>query len=153
GAVRDGLPAGPVVNKAYEGMAKGIREQEVVRAMERTRERYSYAYRSARKISGSEAEVKSTGGMIADGMDAGLKEQDAERIVDKIRQRAQGRKLERMHGLARESFRTARVMARYRVPSGVASAALCGSLENFYQAQEMEMLRQSFMRSARYGNP
>jgi hypothetical protein len=49
GAVKEGLPVGPVMNKAFEAMSKGVSEQGVVRAMENIRERYSYAYKVARK--------------------------------------------------------------------------------------------------------
>lgn len=151
-AVKDGLPAGPVMNKAYEGMAKGAPEQDVVKAMERTRARYSLAYQSARKVSASTQQAEQTGNTIAEGMAAGLKIQDCDRIADRLQQRDRDRKKDRTGNLANESFMTAREMVRCRVPSDVAAATVCAALEHAYQARDMEMLRSSFMKNVRYGN-
>jgi hypothetical protein len=151
-ALKDGLPAGPVMSKAYEGLAKGVREQDVVNAMERTRARYSLAYQTARKVADSTQQVEQTGNTIAEGMAAGLKTQDCDRIADKLQQRDRDRKRDRTNVLAKESFMTVREMVRYRVPSDVAAGTVCAALEQAYQARDMERLRTSFMKNARYGN-
>jgi hypothetical protein len=151
-ALREGLPAGPVMNKAHEGMAKGAREQDVVNAMEKTWARYSHAYRTARNVSASSRAVEQNGNTIAEGMAAGLKTQDCDRIADKLRQRDQDRKSDGTDALARESFMTAREMVRYRVSSEAAAGTVCAALEHAYQARDMERLRTAFMKNARYGN-
>jgi hypothetical protein len=60
-----------------------------------------------------------------------LKSRDVERIADRLRQRDQERQRdmtrERMHDLARESFRAAREMVRYRVSSETAAGAVCAA--------------------------
>ncbi len=152
GALAEGLPAGPVMRKAYEGLAKNAREQDVVNAMERTRARYSLAYRTARKVTESAVEKAQTGNAIAEGMAAGLTARDADRICDRLQTRDRDRTKDRTNALARESFMAAREMVRYRVPSDVASEAVCTALEKQYEAKDMEMLRSSFMKNARYGN-
>ncbi len=151
GAVKEGIPAEPLMNKAYEGITKGVGAREIVGAMEKSRQRYSNAYRNARSISGDSPEARRTGNAIAEGMAAGLREKDAERIADRIKKRDQDR--DRIHALARESFVTAREIARHRVSSEVAADAVCAALENGYQAQDMARLRTSFMKNARNGSP
>lgn len=160
GAVKDGIPPAPVMNKAYEGMTKRVQDREIVRAMEKTRERYSYAYQRARQIAGNDSEVQRTGNTVAEGMTAGLKSQDVDRIVARLQTRdrdrdqlgTRDRNRDRLHTLAQESFMTAREMVRYRVPSDTATNAVCAALEKSYQAHDMERLRMSFMNNARYGN-
>lgn len=153
GAVKKGLPAAPVMNKAYEGMTKGVRDRKIVQAMVRTHERYSFAYQCARKFSGNESDVQRTGNTIAEGMAAGLKNQDVDRIVERLQKRDQERTRDRIQNLACESFMTAREMVRYRVHSYMAADTVCAALERAYQARDMEMLRTSFMKNARYGSP
>lgn len=156
-ALREGLPAEPVMNKAFEGMAKGVRAGEIVRAMETTRSRYAYAYGKARDIAGKDSQPGGIGDIIAEGMAAGLTEEDAGRIVERLRTQARDadrdQTRDRTHALARESFMAVREMARRGVTSNVAAEAVSQALEHGYQEREMEMLRHSFMKQSKQGDP
>lgn len=164
-ALKQGLPAEPVMNKAYEGMAKGVPAGSVVQAMEKTRARYAYAYEKAKGLEEDPDETPLTGEVIAEGMTAGLKNEDADRICDQLQTRDRlkdgeadmkqdrDRDRDRLHTLAQESFMTVREMARRGVPSDVAADAVCQALQNNYQAREMQQLRNAFMTNAAKGDP
>jgi len=160
-ALKNGLPAEPVMNKAFEGIAKGVPEGSVVRAMEKTRQRYAYAYEKATGLEQDPDETALTGEVIAEGMAAGLKNEDADRICEQLQTRDRLKDGEgdmkqdrdQIHTLAQESFMTAREMARRGVPSDVAADAVCQALQNNYQAREMQQLRNAFMTNAASGDP
>ncbi len=170
-AKKQGLPEGPIMNKAYEGIAKKVQSGSIVQAMEKTRERYAYAYEKAQALGVNTDEVAPTGNVIAEGMAAGLMKKDAEalceglqtrdRLRDKIgdedgtkdQTRDQERVREQLHVLAQESFMTAREMVRRGVPSDVAADAVGQALQNNYQAREMQQMRYSFMHNAANGDP
>ncbi len=166
-AKKQGLPAGPVMNKAHEGIAKNVQAGSIVAAMEKTRERYAYAYEKAKTLGIDTREVAPTGDVIAESMAAGLTRRDADVICDRLQTRdrlrttdtdqtpAQDRQRDReqIHKVAQESFMTVREMNRLGVPSDVASDTVCQALENGYQARDMEQLRNTFMNRARQGDP
>jgi uncharacterized membrane protein YgcG len=148
-ALREGLPAEPLLSKAQEGMTKGARAQEVTQAMARTRSRYERAYRNAAALTGSGPEANKTGEVIAEALAAGLAEQDADRILDRLRTMAK----DRLHLLARECYLTAKVMAGYRVSSEAAANTVCSALQSGYRGQDLEALRTMFMKRAKLENP
>lgn len=166
-AKKQGLPAGPVMNKAHEGIAKNVQAGSIVAAMEKTRERYAYAYEKAKTLGIDTREVAATGDVIAQSMAAGLTRRDADVICDRLQTRdrlrttdteqtpAQDRQRDReqIHKVAQESFMTVREMNRLGVPSDVAADTVCQALENGYQARDMEQLRNTFMNRARQGDP
>ena len=85
-------PTAPVISKAYEGLSKKIDEEKVLKAMEKTRSRYAYAYEHARKLSDSEAQIETTGNLLAQSMSAGLTEEDAEVVMSQLKTQKQKRK-------------------------------------------------------------
>jgi hypothetical protein len=170
-AKKQGLPEGPIMNKAYEGIAKKVQAGSIVQAMEKTRERYEYSYQKAQALGVNKEEVAPTGNVIAEGMAAGLANQDVDAVCDRLQTRDrlrdkdgdedgtkdqtrdQKRDREQLHVLAQESFMTAREMVRRGVPSDMAADAVCQALQNNYQAREMQQLRYTFMQNAANGDP
>ena len=170
-AKKQGLPEEPIMNKAYEGIAKKVQAGSIVQAMEKTRARYAYAYEKAQTLGVNKQELASTGNVIAEGMAAGLMNKDADAICDQLQTRDrprdkegdvdgtkdqvrdQKRDQDQLHMLAQESFMTAREMVRRGVPSDVAADAVDQALKNNYQAQEMQQLRNTFMHNAANGDP
>lgn len=148
-ALREGLPAGPLLSKVQEGVAKGVPAQDLTRAMERTRSRYEHAYRNAAALAGSGSEANRTGEVIAEATAAGLAEPDADRILDRLRTRTK----DRIHLLARECYLTAKVMAGHRVPSEAVASTVCSALQSGYRVQDLETLRMMFMKRAKLENP
>lgn len=148
-ALREGLPAGPLLNKAQEGMTKGVSAPGITQAMERTRSRYEHAYRNAAALTGNGPDANKTGEVIAEALAAGLAEPDADRILDQLRTRTK----DRIHQLAQECYLTSKVMAGYRVPSEAVTNTVCSALQSGYRVQDLETLRTMFMKRAKLGNP
>ena len=84
--VKEGLPYRPVMNKAYEGIAKNVQEDRVIEAMEKTRMRYSVAYRYARSITQNPVRVNSIGKTIAESLAAGINNKDAHQIMESLQE-------------------------------------------------------------------
>ena len=170
-ARKQGLPAGPIMNKAHEGIAKNVQAGSIVNAMEKTRERYAYSYQKAKALGVSDDQLATTGNVIAEGMAAGLMNKDVDALCDRLQTRDrmrdktgdeavtkdqvrdQARDRDQIHMLAQESFMTAREMVRRGVPSDVAAETVEQALKNNYQAGEMQQLRNTFMQGAMNSDP
>jgi hypothetical protein len=141
------------MNEAYEGMAKQVQDQNIVRAMERVRSRYALAHQQAKLITQNKAQMHLIGNTIAQGLAAGMNHEDVGRIMQGFQLRAQGMTRADAEGLARETFTAARTMARLGVSSEAAADLVCQALQHSYSAREMETMRDSFMSRARNADP
>ena len=148
-----GLPVGPVMNKAYEGMAKGIEQENIIRAMNNVMARYGFACQQAGELTRKEAQKKRIMEQIAECVAAGITEYDAERLVYHLKYRIQGMPKEEADGLAIETFRAVKDISRLRVSSMKATDLALEALKHHYGAQEMTRMRQSFMKHARDTSP
>ncbi|PQP34671.1 hypothetical protein C6A37_06570, partial [Desulfobacteraceae bacterium SEEP-SAG9] len=144
-AAKEGLPKEPVMNKAYEGMAKNVPEDSVVQAMEKVRNRYSYAYRKAIQLTKDQGRMQNIGNTIAEGLTAGMTETDIERTIEKLEQRTRQMTQTRTEAFTEESFLSLRTMARRGVSSQDSADVVCQALQQKYSIQEMKQVRHSFM--------
>jgi hypothetical protein len=145
---QEGLPSGPVMNKVREGIAKKAGAEQVVRAMDQTRSRYSYAYRQARSL--NDTGVPSPlGDAIAEGMAAGMGQGDMDQIMARLKTRERTMTRDQIQSLATGSFAAARDMTRSGVAPTASSDVVCQALEHSWQYRDMERLRTSFMERAR----
>ncbi len=144
--LQEGLPADPVMNKAFEGMAKNITENLVIQAMEKTRARYSYAYSHAREFSKNRDKIKNIGNAIAQSLTAGIADRDVERTAERLQERTHEMTPSQTESIAEESFLTLRSVARRGAPSQVATDVVCQALKHQYTAKDMKQIRHSFMR-------
>ena len=151
-AIRAGLPAEPIMNKAYEGMAKKVRNEAIVQAMETVRSRYAFAYQQAASLTKERGQVRPLGDLIADTLSAGMEQGDVEILRSKLQERTDQKDRDQVHKLATETFRTARDMARLGTSSTSVTEVMSQALRHQYTAQEMETLRNSFTRNARQGS-
>ncbi|MBN2283596.1 MAG: hypothetical protein JXO48_06875 [Deltaproteobacteria bacterium] len=152
-AASEGLPLEPIMNKAYEGMAKKVHADRVVRAMEAVRSRYAYAYEKVGLLVQERSHLRSAGDILADGLAAGLGPEDAQRLVTRLRDMKRDRTQEEVEALAEETFRTTRDMARAGVSSSLATETLMQALQHRFGVREMAMLRASFMRGIERSEP
>ena len=152
-AQREGLPVGPIMNKAHEGMTKRVQHRNLVQAMERVRSRYAFAYQQAKTITQNRAQVHHIGNTIAQGLAAGMNQEDAGRIMQHVQDRAKEMTRADAEELARETFTATRTMARLGVSSKAATGLVCQALQNRYTAREMKTMRNSFMARSRNENP
>lgn len=151
--VREGLPGRAAMDKALEGMAKQVRAQDTIRAMEQVRSRYSHAYRQAGEITGQGPASASLGDIMAEGMAAGMTEADVEAIKLRLQDRQRSMTRDEIHRLSHESFMAAREMVRRGAGGRAASEVVCQALQQAYGAGDMQRLRLSFMHQSRTGDP
>jgi hypothetical protein len=152
-ALQSGLPAEPLMNKAYEGMAKKIQSGTVLQAMESVRSRYAFAYRKAGQLTEEPEEISSLGNMMANALAAGFERGDIDRIMDRLQDMTQTMDRKRTADLATETCMTLRDMARLGVSSEAITDVVSEALSQNYTAREMEALRETFMNTARRGSP
>ena len=111
-AHRKGLPIEPLENKAFEGMTKHIKAAKIVQAMERVEARYTFAYAQAETLAKQKQHMSRLGNKLAAALAAGLDHHDAEKICNRIQQRAHNMNPEQANDLAIEALNTTRDMAR-----------------------------------------
>jgi hypothetical protein len=152
-AHKQGLPPGPIMSKAYEGMTKQIQDQNIVQAMETVRSRYAFAYRHAEMLAQDRAQMHLIGRTIAQGLTAGMNREDVGRITEMLQHRAQQMTRAKGEELAAETFMASITMARLGVSSKATTDVVGKALQNNYTARNMKALRNSFMTQSRNVNP
>jgi hypothetical protein len=142
--MQTGLPVEPVMNKAFEGMAKNVPDERIVQAMKTTRSRYANAYRKARELTPDEETQNRLGLLIAQGLGAGLQDKDVESVMAKLQIRTRQMSQNNAGELCLQTFATARTMARLGVDSDKVSGVLRQALHQQFSAGEMQQLGSSF---------
>ena len=142
--MRSGLPVDPVINKAYEGIAKNKPDERIVQAMKNIQSRYAYAYRKAREVTTDEESQKIIGKSIAQGMGAGLHDKDIELLMAQLQTRNRHMSQNKADELSLQTFLTARVMARLGVDPDKVSNVVSQALQNQFSAMEMQQLGSNF---------
>ena len=152
-ALYEGLPLVPLKNKIFEGMAKNVNPDRIVRAMEMVLSRYTFAYGQAAVLTKEKTQIGRLGNTLSAALAAGLKNQDATQICSKIQNKAQTMNSTAHNSLAFETLKTARDMARLSVASQAVADVLAQALQKGYRAEEMKSMRASFMSHSRSGSP
>jgi hypothetical protein len=147
------LPLEPLKNKVFEGMAKNVKPDRIVRAMEMVLSRYTFAYGQAAVLTKEKTQIGRLGNTLSAALAAGLKNQDAAQICSMIQKKAQTMNSTAHNSLAFETLKTARDMARLRVASQAVADVLIQALQKDYRAEEMKNMRASFMSHSRTGSP
>jgi uncharacterized membrane protein YgcG len=153
GAQKEGLPVEPIMNKAYEGMVKQVQAKNIVQAMEHVRTRYAFAYAQARVLTKERSQVRAIGNTIAKSFTAGMNQKDIQGIMDMLQDRTQQMTQSQTMELAKESFMTARDMARLGLSSKTTTNLVCLALQKGYTARNMENMRNSFMTQSKSSHP
>jgi uncharacterized membrane protein YgcG len=151
-AQKEKLPVGPIMNKAYEGIAKGVKARNIVKAMETVRSRFAFSYQRARELTKEENRVRRMGKTMAETLSAGVKENDMDVLMNRLRERTRDMKQDQACELAEETFKTAREMSRLGVSSELTSGMIGQALRSRYNVKEMEQMRHMFTVRSRYSN-
>lgn len=146
-----GIPIEPVVHKAYEGMAKNVPAESLVKALEKTRMRYAFAFERARTFTRSKDDLNQLGLVMADCMAASVVEIDMDQIAEQLKIRIKENE-SHSKNLAEQSFLLVRSMARMGVPSGKVRDVVCIALIKQYTSKDMMELQKQFSRQARTGS-
>jgi hypothetical protein len=152
-AKNSGMPVQPLINKAFEGMAKGVDPLLIVGAMETVQSRNSSAYRNAAKLSGNQFQIANLGRALAAAQTAGFSKEDADKLTQMLRQRAQSMPPDEAYSLALECFYAARDVSRLGVSSQAVTNMLAGALSKGFNHQDMRAMRNAFMTQAQKSQP
>ncbi len=147
------LPVEPIAGKAFEGMAKHVKADRIVQAMEKVESRFAFSYARAARLSNQKSQISQLGDMLAAALAAGLNHQDAEKICLLIHQKTEDMSRLQQNNLARETLKTAREMARLSVTSKAVTNVVAKALHRGYSANEIKSMRESFMSRSRSTSP
>ena len=148
-----GLPVGPMIDKAMEGLAKGVSAEKTLQAMERVQHRYSIASRHAEQLTSNQARREQLRDMIADSLAAGIRSGDLDRIMENLQQRTRQMSRNQAEEYALVTMQNTRTMARLSVQSSDAADVVCAALQNRYTTREMQQLHEQFMHQSRQASP
>jgi len=152
-AHNSGMPVQPLMNKAFEGMAKGVDPSRIVGAMETVQLRNSLAYRNAAQLSGNKSRIANLGRALSAALAAGFSKEDADKLTQMNRQQAKSMPSDEAYSLALECFKTARDVSRLGVSSQAVTNMLAGALSQGFNHQNMRAMRYAFMNQARQSDP
>ena len=148
-AHQKGLPTKPIMDKAFEGIAKHVSPLLVVKAMERVSARYNYSFDLARRLTHDDTKINHLGQVLATGITAGLRSLDVEKVVNQLLDRSNREKPTIRYTLASETFLTVRDMARQGVSSKMAADVVTQALQKGFSVGEMKSMHHTFVSRAR----
>jgi hypothetical protein len=140
-----GLPTNPVINKAFEGMAKQVTPDRTLQAMEAVSSRYTFAFDQARSITKNPEQIRRLGDMLAESLAAGFEEQDAFRIMSQLQDQFPKMNQNQLDELATACLAMARDMSRLGVSSPLSSQVISSALSNGLNAASIASMHQSLV--------
>ena len=147
------MPVQALMNKAFEGMAKGVEPSLIVGAMGKVQLRNSLAYRYAAQLSGNKSQIANLGRALSAALAAGFSKEDADKLTQMNQQRAKSIPSDEGYSLALECFKTARDVSRLGVSSPAVTNMLAGALSQGFNHQDMRAMRNAFMTQAQQSQP
>jgi hypothetical protein len=150
-AQKQGLQTEPIMNKAFEGLAKQVKAKMVVQAMEQVQSRNAFASKQAKIITNDRAKANQMAAILAGSMAAGMTHEDAGRIMQALQERTQTMTKTRAENLALQTFMTTRTMSRLGMQSKSVGNSVCQALQQGYSAQEMHNMQNTIMEKSKYG--
>jgi hypothetical protein len=147
------LPTGPMINKAHEGLSKNIPGQYIVKAVENVRDRYSFSYDQIQMITNQKRQKDQLAGILASSIAAGMRREDAIKIVTTLKDKSHAIKKNQFNSLALESLITLRDLSRVGVSSESATQMVAQVLQKQYSGKQMKNLRGSFISQSRHTSP
>jgi hypothetical protein len=147
-ARKQGLQTEPIMNKAYEGLAKQVQARAVVQAMEQVRSRHAFASKRAKAITNDKSKINQMTTILAGSMAAGMIHEDADRIMQALQERTRNMARAHAEDLAMQTLMTTRTMARLGMHSQAVGDSICQALQKGYGAQEMHRMQNTMMAKA-----
>ncbi|MBW2061169.1 MAG: hypothetical protein JRI95_06340 [Deltaproteobacteria bacterium] len=139
------LPVEPITSKVNEGIAKQVKAETILQAMEKVRSRFASAYDQARMITQERSQIRMLANTIAACMVAGVEEQDMKGIMNQLQERIHTMDHAQALELSEESLKTTRDMARLGLSSRDTADLISLALENQSTVREMVTMRNTFM--------
>jgi hypothetical protein len=152
-AQNSGIPVQPLINKAFEGMAKNVPPPLIVNAMETVQSRNAFAFQRAAQLSNDKSRTENLGRTLAAALVAGLSREDADKITKTVQQRAGSLNSDHAYSLALECYQTARDVSRLGVSSQSVTNMVTQALNKGFNSEDMRTMRSSFMTQAQHTEP
>ena len=152
-AQNSGMPVQPLMNKAFEGMAKNVSPPLIVGAMKTVQSRNTFAYQHAARFSKNKSHRANLGRALSAALAAGFSKEDADKVTKMLQQRAESMKSDQVYSLALECFKTSRDVSRLGVSSPNVTNMVVGALNKGFNHQDMHAMRNAFMTEARGSQP
>jgi hypothetical protein len=149
-AQKQGLQTEPIMNKAFEGLAKQVQAKMVVQAMQQVQSRNAFASKQAKAITNDRAKANQMAAILAGSMAAGMTHEDADRIMQALQQRTRNMTRTRAENLALQTFMTTRTAARLGMQSKSVGDSICQALQQGHNAQAMQNMRNTIMANSRH---
>jgi hypothetical protein len=152
-AHNSGLPVEPLINKAFEGMAKNVQPPLIVSALQTVESRDSFAIQRAAQLTDQKSRAQNLGRTLAAGLAAGLSRDDADKITEMVQQRAGSMNSNQAFSLALACYQTARDASRLGVSSQAVTGMVTTALAKGFNQEDMQALHNSFVTQARQSEP
>ena len=152
-AQNSGMPVQPLMNKAFEGMAKNVSPPLIVGAIKTVQSRNTFAYQHAARFSKNKSHRANLGRALSAALAAGFSKEDADKVTKMLQQRAESMKSDQVYSLALECFKTSRDVSRLGVSSPNVTNMVAGALNKGFNHQDMHAMRSAFMTEARGSQP
>ena len=140
----------PIMDKLNEGIAKEVRPDSIILAMEKVRLRYETARDCARILSADEDHVQTMTEEIAECMTAGIDANDIRKVAETLKGKAEAMSKRKAETLNKRSIRIMKTMGRSGVESQYALGIVESAFENGYTTNAMGDLENSFKLNARW---
>ncbi|MFZ0241456.1 MAG: hypothetical protein WAL90_07385, partial [Desulfobacterales bacterium] len=150
---RAGLPLQPMVNKAYEGIAKRVPPDNILNAMEAVWSRYDFAFSRAGLMATRNDQKNRLGQALAEAIAAGVSFEDVDAMVEAVRQRSGATISGQDDALALAAVETARDAARLGVSSTAAAGLVSQAVSKGLSLAEVQAMHQSFLSQSRQAPP
>jgi chorismate mutase len=151
-ARQQGLQTEPIMNKAQEGLAKQVQARAVVKAMGKVLSRHEFAAKQVKAFTKDRAKMNQMETILAGSLAAGMNHEDAERIMQVLRERTGNMTRAHAEDLAMQTFMATQMMMRLEMQSKSVRDSVCQALQQGYNAQEMNRMRNTIMANARGQN-
>jgi hypothetical protein len=142
------LPAGPLAAKAMEGMVKQVEARNVIRAMERVRERMEFASQQMKRLDGlALSKQERNQGIIgtADAEAAGMERDHISHVYGELsKEAARGRSETAMKKQVMAIVKSMKRIRGYGVPSERVAAICREMIQHQYTEKEMELVMREF---------
>lgn len=149
-ARQQGLQTEPIMNKAQEGLAKQVQARAVVKAMGKVRSRHEFAAKQVKAFTKDRAKMNQMETILAGSLAAGMNHEDAERIMQVLRERTGNMTRAHAEDLAMQTFMATQMMMRLEMQSKSVRDSVCQALQQGYNAQEMHNMRKTIMANSRH---
>lgn len=144
-AKQENIPVHAVVDKALEGIAKNVPDENIVRAMEQVRNRYATAIAEARQMAQSRSRQQTMTRSMVQAMSAGMPPEDMSEIAKQIRSRQRTMNRSQYEDMAQASCLALRDMARMRTTPKEIKETIAAAMQHQFSAGQMNQMRSRFM--------